>query len=189
MAEYGPYDLYALENLGRGSCSIFIMADMWSNSSTARLGHPERPVLRSPHCRVAPKGYTYDSRYTSRAPSTRSGVAEMATELTAFLDEPRKPIRNPATGRVADPRSYYYVVAAAVVLDGDAADARRRLGLVRADIGADLHYRNLSKTRRTAALEAIDRIGGWDCTRRGPGTTIRSRFRGVLPVRSSQSQP
>ena len=87
----------------------------------------------------------------------------MATELTAFLDESRKPIRNPATGRVANPKSHYYVVAAAVVLDGDAADTRRQLGLARAHIGVDLHYRNLSKTRRTAALEAIDQIDDWDC--------------------------
>ena len=87
----------------------------------------------------------------------------MATELTAFLDESRKPIRNPATGRVANQKGYYYVVAAAVVLDGDAAHIRHQLGLVRTDIGVDLHYRNLSMTRRTAALEAIDQIDGWDC--------------------------
>lgn len=86
----------------------------------------------------------------------------MATELIAFLDESRKPIRNPKTGRVDEPRRHYYVVAAAVVIDGDSPDVRSQLGRVEAGLGYPLHYRELSAARRVEALEAIDRIDGWD---------------------------
>lgn len=57
---------------------------------------------------------------------------------------------------------HYYVVAAAVVLDGDIADIRRQLELVGTEAGVQLHYQDLSRTRRAETLEAIDRIGGWD---------------------------
>lgn len=86
----------------------------------------------------------------------------MTPELAAFLDESRKPIRNAATRRVAERGRHYYVVAAAVVLDGDVADIRSQLEQVGAEVGVQLHYRNLSVSRRAKALEAIDRIGGWD---------------------------
>lgn len=86
----------------------------------------------------------------------------MMPELTAFLDESRKPIRNPATRRVAEQGRYYYVVAAAVVLDGDIGHIRSQLEMVGAETGVQLHYRNLSRTRRAETLDAIDRIGGWD---------------------------
>ena len=85
----------------------------------------------------------------------------MMVELTAFLDESRKPIRDPATMQ-AVPGVHFYVVAAAVVIDGDIADTRSRLELVSAEIGVQLHYRSLSTSRRVKALEAIDQIGGWD---------------------------
>ena len=86
----------------------------------------------------------------------------MTTDLVAFLDESRKPIRNPKTGRVGEPGRYYYVVAAAVVIDGDSSDIRSRLGRVEAGLGYPLHYRNLSTTRRIEAITAIDGINGWD---------------------------
>ncbi|MDE0170138.1 MAG: hypothetical protein OXS29_11560 [bacterium] len=86
----------------------------------------------------------------------------MTTELIAFLDESRKPTRNPKTGRVREPERYYYVVAAAVVIDGDSPNIRHQLGQVETEIAYPLHYRNLSTTRRVEALEAIDRIDGWD---------------------------
>ena len=82
-------------------------------------------------------------------------------ELTAFLDESRKPIRDPVTMH-AIPGAHFYVVAAAVVFDGDIADIRSQLELVSTEIGVHLHYRSLSISRRVKALEAIDRIGGWD---------------------------
>ena len=86
----------------------------------------------------------------------------MTTELIAFLDESRKPIRNPKTRRVGEPGRYYYVVAAAVVIDGDIPNIRSQLGRVEAGLGYPLHYRELSTARRVSALEAIDRIDGWD---------------------------
>lgn len=49
-----------------------------------------------------------------------------ADELVAFVDEPRKPVRDEATGRVAG-EGGHYVVAAAVVLRGDADDCRLAL--------------------------------------------------------------
>ena len=85
----------------------------------------------------------------------------MTTELVAFLDESRKPIRNLATGRVDRFGRYCDVVAAAVVPYGDSSNLRRRLGRVEAEIGIELHYRDLSTARRAEALEAIDRIDGW----------------------------
>ncbi len=86
----------------------------------------------------------------------------MTTELIAFLDESRKPIRNPATGRLDDPGRNHYVVAAAVVIDGDIPSIRSQLGQVEAGLGYPLHYRNLTTARRVEAVEAIDGIDGWD---------------------------
>ena len=86
----------------------------------------------------------------------------MTTELIAFLDESRKPIRDPATSRVDDHGRKHYVVAAAVVIAGDSPNIRRRLEQVEAEIGYPLHYQDLSTARRVDALEVIDRIDGWD---------------------------
>ena len=86
----------------------------------------------------------------------------MTTELTAFLDESRKPIRNPATGRVDDLGRNHYVVAAAVVLDGDIPNIRRQLERIEAEIGYPLHYQDLSTARRVEVLEVIAGIDGWD---------------------------
>lgn len=86
----------------------------------------------------------------------------MTTGLVAFLDESRKPLRDPATGRVDEQERKHYIVAAAVVLDGDSPNIRRRLEQVETEIGYPLHYQDLSPARRQVALEAIDRIDGWD---------------------------
>ena len=86
----------------------------------------------------------------------------MTTGLIALLDESRKPIRNPATRRVADPGRKHYVVAAAVVIGGDIPNIRSQLEQIEAEIGYPLHYQDLSTARRVEALEAIDGIDGWD---------------------------
>ena len=86
----------------------------------------------------------------------------MTTELVAFLDESRKPIRNPATRRVGDHGRKHYVVAAAVVIGGDISNIRSQLRQVEAGLGYPLHYRELSTARRVKALGAIDGIDGWD---------------------------
>ena len=86
----------------------------------------------------------------------------MTSELVAFLDESRKPMRNAATGRVDDLGRNHYVVAAVVVLDGDNPNIRRQLGRVEAGIGHPLHYGDLSPARRVEALEGIGGLDGWD---------------------------
>ena len=86
----------------------------------------------------------------------------MTTELIAFLDESRKPLRDPATRRLDTHGRKHYVVAAAVVIDGDSPNIRSWLKQIEAEGGYPLHYQDLSTARRVRALEAIDEIGGWD---------------------------
>ena len=86
----------------------------------------------------------------------------MTTELIAFLDESRKPVRNPWTGRVDQPERTFYVVAAGVVISGDISGMRSQLGRVEAEIGCPLHYQDLGVVRRAKAFDAIDKIDGWD---------------------------
>ncbi len=57
----------------------------------------------------------------------------MTTELIAYVDESRKPMRDPATGRVSG-AGEYYVLAAAVVLDGDCDDLRTSLNRIAVEI-------------------------------------------------------
>lgn len=86
----------------------------------------------------------------------------MATDLIAFLDESKKPVRDRATGRTTAAGDFY-VVAAAIVLEGDLNDIRSELTAIETQLGFDLHYRQLrSQRRRIAAIEAINEIGGWD---------------------------
>lgn len=82
-------------------------------------------------------------------------------DILAFLDESRKPMRDPATGKVAASGDHY-VVAAAIVLRGDAATIRSRLRDLLDFVGHDLHYSHMSARRRTAALTGIADITGWD---------------------------
>ncbi|MCQ3805561.1 MAG: DUF3800 domain-containing protein [Acidimicrobiia bacterium] len=80
----------------------------------------------------------------------------------AFLDESRKPLRDSATRRLDTHGRKHYVVAAAVVIDGDSPNIRSRLKQIEAEGGYPLHYQDLSTARRVKALEAIDGIDGWD---------------------------
>ena len=86
----------------------------------------------------------------------------MTTDLIAFLDESRKPMRNPTTGRVDERGRTHYVVAAVVVISGDKPNIRRQLEQIVVELGYPLHYQDLSTVRRVDALEAIDGIDGWD---------------------------
>lgn len=87
----------------------------------------------------------------------------MDTELIAFLDESRKPMRDPATQRVKDPRRYHYVVAAVVILNGDIPNISCQLRRIR-DRVCPLHYQKLRRfRRRVEAVEAIEGIDEWDC--------------------------
>ena len=83
------------------------------------------------------------------------------TELFAFVDESRKPMRDPATGDVSG-EGEHYVLAAVVILGGDSNDMRRSLNQISVEIGHPLHYRELSRQRRIQALEAIAAIAGWE---------------------------
>jgi hypothetical protein len=82
-------------------------------------------------------------------------------ELLAFLDESNKPVRDPATGKVADSGNRY-VVAAAVVLRGEAEPIRNELRALRDRIGYDLHYSDLGRKSRTQALIGLSEIDGWE---------------------------
>lgn len=88
----------------------------------------------------------------------------MDTEMIAFLDESRKPLRNPATQRVEGHGRYHYVVAAAVILNGDTSSTSLQLRQIRDRIGYPLHYQKLRRLRRRVeAVEAIEEIDEWDC--------------------------
>lgn len=83
------------------------------------------------------------------------------SDLVAFIDESKKPMRDPATGRVAE-RGEHYVVAAAVVIDGD-NDIRAAVADIEQRLGYRLHYADLrSRERRLAAVIELERVAGWD---------------------------
>lgn len=81
--------------------------------------------------------------------------------MVAFLDESRKPVRDPETGRPI-PSVLHYVVAAAIVLQGDAAQLRSSLRSVAHDVGRPLHYSDLGTDGRIQALNALGELTGWE---------------------------
>lgn len=84
------------------------------------------------------------------------------TDLVAFLDESRKPVRDRGSGRVSA-QGEHYVVAAAVLIEGDLDAVRRRIRFMEADLGYRLHYSDLrSRERRRSALTALSAIPEWD---------------------------
>lgn len=86
----------------------------------------------------------------------------METDLVAYLDESKKPVRDESTGK-ASPTHEYYVVAAAVVLLGEADEVRDSLADVVDRLGYPLHYREFrSMHRRAEALDAIAAVDGWE---------------------------
>jgi hypothetical protein len=85
----------------------------------------------------------------------------MTIELVAFLDESKKPVRSRATGKVAG-RGEFYVVAGAVVFDGDIDDHRDQITKLEFELGFRLHYSDLSMTRRIEAVEAVASLGRWE---------------------------
>jgi hypothetical protein len=83
-------------------------------------------------------------------------------DLTAFLDESKKPVRDPATGRPLTTGDHY-VVASAVVLHGDVDEVRSEVSDVERTLGYRLHYANLrSRKRRLEAVEALGALSHWD---------------------------
>jgi hypothetical protein len=83
-------------------------------------------------------------------------------DLVAYLDESRKPVRDPSTGNVAGGFEHY-VVAAAVVLGEDADSVRESVRGIERDLGFALHYGELrSRARRLAVVDAIVALPDWD---------------------------
>ncbi len=86
----------------------------------------------------------------------------MSADLVAFMDESRKPMRDPATGRPSG-IGEHYVVAAAIVIDGDGDAIRGSIADIERRLDYALHYADLrSGRRRRAAIAELDRISGWD---------------------------
>lgn len=85
----------------------------------------------------------------------------MMPDLVAYLDESRKPMRNPKTRRVDDHELNHYVLAAVVVLDGDVSTLDD-LGRMSQQIGVPLHFRRISRRQRIEAIEGIASLDGWD---------------------------
>ncbi len=81
--------------------------------------------------------------------------------LCGFVDESKKPVRDPRTRKVST-AGEFYVVAAAVVLRGDLDDTRRQLEDLASELGAELHYNELSPARRLQAVDGIAKMGIWD---------------------------
>ena len=85
----------------------------------------------------------------------------MDDQLQAFFDESNKPARDPKTGQVSGTGNHY-AVGAAVILKGDQERTRRALEEIRADLGYELHYSDLSQARRRDLIDAILGIATWD---------------------------
>ncbi len=85
----------------------------------------------------------------------------MDDQLCGFMDESKKPVRDPRTGKVAAAGDFY-VVAAAVVLRGEVEDTRSELRNRAEDLGIELHYNDLGRERRIAVVERIVAIESWD---------------------------
>lgn len=83
------------------------------------------------------------------------------TELIAYLDESRKPVRDRATRQVLAERTHY-VVAAAVVIDGD-AETREAIADIETRLGYRLHYADLrSRQRRVETVRELHEVQGWE---------------------------
>lgn len=83
-------------------------------------------------------------------------------DLIAFIDESKKPARDPRTGKVSG-QGDFYVVASAVVLRCDVEMTRQALTSAVDRLGFPLHYSELrSRRRKVAAISAVMAIDDWD---------------------------
>lgn len=82
-------------------------------------------------------------------------------DLAAFLDESRKPVRDPRTGRPV-PSGLHYVVAASIVLHGDSEPLRANLTAIAHDVGRPLHYADLGTKGRVRTLTALGELDRWE---------------------------
>lgn len=108
----------------------------------------------------------------------------MVTDLVAYLDESRKPVRDRATGRPSG-SGEFYVVAAALVLTGDLDDTRDKVAAIETELGFGLHYGGLrSRSRRIAAIEAIEAIDSWDGYLFETGQPLQARHHSEHHIRA-----
>lgn len=134
------------------------------------------------------------------------------TDLVAYIDESRKPVRDPKTGRVAGNGSHY-VVAAAVVLAVDATHVRKMLQTLADELTSarPLRWTDMSAARRRRTIEVITANNDWEyclyetskpvADRQGPDAWVRahtlsaafedlSTARGVVrAILETRSQP
>lgn len=87
----------------------------------------------------------------------------MTTELDlhAYLDESKKPVRDPSSGRVSG-SGYHYAVGAAVVLRGDAQRVREEVRGVAERLDCNLHFSDLSRRLKQEVMSAVGGIDGWE---------------------------
>lgn len=85
---------------------------------------------------------------------------DASTELIAFVDESKKPARDPLTGK-ALPQSWY-AMAAVIVLAGQANDLRARLVEMGGAHRSGLHYSQMTNAARRTALRRINEFTDWD---------------------------
>lgn len=82
------------------------------------------------------------------------------SELVAFLDESKKPVRDRGSRRVGT--GDFYVVVSAVVFRGDCDLLRASIRDLELAIGARLHYSDLTQDRRLEAVESLAAIPNWE---------------------------
>jgi hypothetical protein len=81
-------------------------------------------------------------------------------DLTAYVDESCKPVRDRKTGRATT--GQHYVAASAVILSGDEHRLRADLAALAHTIGAPLHYYELSTAKRIDVVKRLADIDGWE---------------------------
>lgn len=81
-------------------------------------------------------------------------------DLTAYIDESCKPVRDRRTGRTIPQQ--HYVAASAIILNGDEDRLRADLADLESAIGTPLHYYDLSATKRLDVVKRLADIDGWE---------------------------
>jgi len=99
---------------------------------------------------------------SSRPHGAEHGPVVSETDLVAFLDESKKPVRDPAA-RGAVQGQYHYVIASAVVLSGDLQRLRDELSRLAPPPGVPLHYGDIKGAEgRQRCAEAVAGVDSWD---------------------------
>lgn len=81
-------------------------------------------------------------------------------DLTAYIDESCKPVRDRKSRRASTQQ--HYVAASAIILNGDEQRLRADLDALQHAIDAPLHYYQLSTTKRIEVAKRLADIDGWE---------------------------